>query len=71
MTNIKKQIITDENGHPVAVQIAYADWVALESQLAEDTTPIVKTSELGKHFGVMPLRIDPTAFQEQVRDEWP
>jgi len=31
----------------------------------------VKTSELGKHFGVMPLRIDPTAFQEQVRDEWP
>lgn len=70
MTNIKKQIVTDEDGHPVAVQIAYADWIALEARLLEDTAPTMKCGDLSKHFGVMPLRYDPMEFQEQARSEW-
>ncbi len=71
MANIKKQIITDEDGHPIAVQIAYADWVALEAQLVELEEPVTAKADLEKHFGVMPLRVDPMEFQQQARDEWP
>jgi hypothetical protein len=69
--SIRKQILTDEDGHPVAVQIAYSDWVLLESRLAENTAPVAKGGDLSKHFGVMSLRFDPMEFQQRARSEWP
>lgn len=71
MSDIKKQIVTDEDGRPVAVQIAYSDWVALEARLAASGEPEKEPADLSKHYGVMPLRVDPMAFQQQARDEWP
>lgn len=70
MTDINKQILTDDAGHPVAVQIAYADWVVLEARLAGLEALPQKPADLERHFGVMPLRVDPLAFQQQARDEW-
>ena len=71
MNEIPKQIVTDENGRPVAVQIAYADWVRLEAWMAEGSIPPAKTRDLNKHAGVMSLRFDPMEFQRRARSEWP
>lgn len=70
MTGISKQIVTDEQGRPVAVQIAYADWITIEARLGEAPAGTGSTGEIGKYFGVLPLRLDPMAYQEQARDEW-
>lgn len=70
MSEIKKHIVTDENGHPVAVQISYADWTRLESQLTAPGQRSGKTSDLSEHVGKISLRIDPMEYQERVREEW-
>lgn len=33
MRDIRKKIVTDEHGEPLAVQIDYADWLEIERQL--------------------------------------
>jgi hypothetical protein len=69
--SIKKHILTDENGKPIAVQVSYADWVRLEAQLAEKGDPPLKTGDLSKHVGKISLRFDPMEFQQRARSEWP
>jgi len=71
VTNIRKQIVTDENGRPIAVQISYDDWVRLEARLAEKGDPPAKTGDLSKHIGKISLRFDPMEFQQRARSEWP
>ena len=71
MDSIKKHIVTDENGQPIAVQVPYADWVRLEARLAEKGDPPLKTGDLSKHVGKISLRFDPMEFQQRARSEWP
>jgi hypothetical protein len=58
MKPIKKQIVTDESMHPVAVIIDYQDWQAIEKLLEkyqkEDTT-----QSLAQYAGAINLTIDP------------
>ena len=70
MRAIRKHLVTDENMRPVAVQIEYSDWLALESILKSDL-PQGKTSDLSRHVGVIALLEDPLEFQERMRSEWP
>ncbi len=71
MNEIPKHIVTDENGVPIAVQIAYADWVRLEARLSDGAVPVAKENDLRKHEGLLSLRVDPMEFQQRVRSEWP
>ncbi len=67
MTNIRKRIVTDESGRPVAVQISYDDWVRLEARLAEKDDSPEKVGGLNKHSGKISLRFDPMDFQQRAR----
>ncbi len=69
MKPIKKQIVTDESMHPVAVIIDYQNWQAIEKLLEkyqkEDTT-----QSLEQYAGTINLTINPLEYQQQKRDEW-
>lgn len=71
MDSIKKHIVTDEKGQPIAVQISYADWLRLEARLAEKGDAIENTGDLTRHIGKISLRFDPMEFQQRARSEWP
>jgi hypothetical protein len=68
MKPIKKQIVTDELMHPVAVLIDYQDWQAIEKILATHQEDM--TSGLTAYAGVIQLTVDPLEYQQKIRDEW-
>ncbi len=70
MGRLHKNIITDENGRPVAVQIDYADWLALEPKLAEVQASVARKTNLAKHAGVLAAGLDPLEYQNAIRSEW-
>lgn len=67
---IQKKIVTDENMHPVAVQIDYHDWLNIEQELdlRDDKN---KTVDLACFMGILSLDEDPLEYQRRIRDEWP
>ena len=69
MHTINKNIVTDENKRPIAVQIAYEDWLEIERRLG-----LLPASEgkrnLSEHIGVLAIREDPAAYQTRMRAEW-
>jgi len=69
MHAIRKSIVTDEAMHPIAVQIAYSDWVEIEQSLGltNEQPPVV---DLTRFAGVIHLTEDPLAFQTHIRGEW-
>ena len=70
MGPIRKRILTDEMSKPVAVQIDYADWLAIEGYLAEVDPGHTQASDLSAHHGVLTLKEDPLLYQTRLREEW-
>lgn len=68
MKNIKKNIVTDEALHPIAVQIDYSDWLELEREL--HLTEGATLSEILQHCGTIHLTVDPLEYQKNIRGEW-
>ncbi len=69
MHEIHPKIVTDENMRPVAVQIDYDDWLAIEQQLGlqrNAETP----ADLARFSGVLQWPEDAVAYQRRVREEW-
>lgn len=70
--SIQKQIVTDENMHPVVVQISYEDWLKIESVLNLHDLEIERSIvDLSCFSGKITLDEDPLEYQRRVRDEWP
>jgi hypothetical protein len=72
MLPIRKHILTDENNHPVAVQIDYADWLEIEKTLAarsDDGAP-AKGRSLNALRGSIRFTGDAVALQRAWRSEW-
>jgi hypothetical protein len=69
MHPIKKQIVTDESMHPVAVIIDYNDWQNIEAMLQNLPEPIQAT-DLSSFAGSISLTLDPLVYQQQIRNEW-
>ena len=72
MLDISKEIVTDEAGTPVAVQIDYADWERIEERLRSSDP-----NESGSSFEstlAMTRDIwtagDGLAYQRKIRSEW-
>lgn len=70
MARLHKNIVTDESGKPLAVQIDYADWLAIEQKLVESIQREVRETNLDRHSGVLSSRVDPLEYQKTIRSEW-
>jgi len=70
MTELHKNLVTDDRNRPVAVQIDYADWVALEERLSGLDAKVPHTSDLACHSGRVRVSIEPLEFQARIRGEW-
>lgn len=64
---IHKMILTDENMHPVAVQIPYKEWLEIEIAISNKK---VKKSHIAHLSGTIELSVDPLQYQQNIRDEW-
>lgn len=69
MQSVRKKLVTDENHHPIAVQIDYNDWLKIEQQL-EILDPLPSTQDLSRHAGTLNLTESPLAYQARIRGEW-
>jgi hypothetical protein len=69
MRTIRKNVVTDEARNPIAVQIAYADWLEIEHalDLREENG---KTVDLSPFSGTIRLTEDPLEYQARIRREW-
>jgi len=70
MAGVHKRVVTDKQDRPIAVQIDYADWVALEDSLGGVEYKGRQVSDLSKHAGVMSHALDPLEYQDRIRGEW-
>lgn len=80
MMDIRTNVITDESGSPVAVQIPYEDWLRLEGYLAavssddapssppSSSSPTSPPTEPGT--GGAPGEPDELHFQKRLLEEW-
>ena len=64
---IHKMILTDENMHPVAVQIPYKEWLEIEIAMSNKK---IKKSQIAHLSGTIKLSEDPLQYQRNIRDEW-
>ncbi len=69
MRPVKKHILFDECRQPVAVQIAYADWLEIEGML-ESAAEARPAPDLSPFQGTLTLTEDPLAYQQRMRNEW-
>lgn len=69
MSPIHKQVVTDDQGHPVSVVIPYHEWLEIERVVLSQPQG-TESNKLRTHVGVMHLSQDPVAYQRQLRDEW-
>ena len=69
MSAIHKQLVTDEEGHPVGVLIPYEEWLRIEQQLG-GAAAVNGIEQIQRHEGVIRLSEDPVAYQRRLRDEW-
>jgi hypothetical protein len=68
MRSIHHKIVTDEQMHPIAVQIDYADWLKIQ-KILQQAKPQAKVN-LEKYAGTIKLNEDPLEYQKKIRDEW-
>ncbi|MBF0415217.1 MAG: hypothetical protein HQL79_05565 [Magnetococcales bacterium] len=54
MQIVRKQLVTDEQHRPVAVQINYDDWLRIEQQLKIQAPP-VPAVDLSRYAGTVNL----------------
>lgn len=69
MLPIKRQIVTDSENRPVAVQVSYADWLEIERILRQRQNGVAQP-DLSQLQGKLLLSQDPLAYQDQARGEW-
>lgn len=62
MLNVKKRIVTDEDGQPVAVQVDYADWLEIERQLEESSSTLKSAADMTEE--------EFQAFTEEISGHW-
>lgn len=74
MRAIKKKIVTDEDSHPVAVQIDYEDWLEIERLLdarePENAEPEDDFEELLDKTSGGWKGGDGLEYQIRIREEW-
>lgn len=75
MRPIEKKIVTDEAGDPVAVQIDYADWLAIREQLEVTSSGELAEAEPSLEELADAIRPywqggDGLKYQRKIRDEW-
>jgi len=66
---IAKKLVTDEANRPVAVQIDYADWLAIARELRLEGDG-ARQVDLSRFAGTITLAEDPLEFQTRIRGEW-
>ncbi len=69
MQTVRKQLVTDEEHRPIAVQIDYNDWLRIERQL-KIQGPSVPAVDLSRYAGTVKLTESPLAYQTRSRGEW-
>ena len=67
--SVRTTIVLDEQKRPVAVQIAYSDWLEIERRL-NLASEKPKTMNPSQFAGVISLTEDPLAYQQSIRGEW-
>lgn len=70
MQTVRKKLITDDNHHPIAVQIDYKDWLQIEQHL-DITETTSNPIDLSRHAGTLSLKESPLSYQARCRSEWP
>ncbi|MCC6145890.1 MAG: hypothetical protein IT368_18940 [Candidatus Hydrogenedentes bacterium] len=70
MSSLQRQIVTDEDGNPVAVQIAYNDWLYIERKLGLGKPEQPKVVDLSEFAGTLPPGEDALEYQQRIRKEW-
>ncbi|HNR30375.1 MAG TPA: hypothetical protein PKI11_05760 [Candidatus Hydrogenedentes bacterium] len=70
MQEIRKKIVTDDAGKPIAVQIAYGDWLEIEQQLGGVRRRAPAMVDLMAFSGKLKGGEEPLAFQHRMREEW-
>lgn len=70
MSVVRKQIVTDEAMHPVAVLIDYQDWQKIEKFLENSEWSDKEVLDIAKYAGAIKLGKDPLEYQKEIRGEW-
>lgn len=70
MQEIHKQILTDEAGRPIAIQIAYHDWLEIEHQLGILPRNAPPVTDLMAFSGKLNGGEEPLTYQHRIREEW-
>jgi len=70
MKRIRQRIIVDDANKPVAVQIAYEDWLHIEAMLQEHEVPELADADLNVFAGTVPFAETGVEYQRRLRDEW-
>lgn len=78
MLDVKKRIVTNEDGQPVAVQVDYSDWLEIERQLEESSsTPKSAADMTDEEFKAFAEEVsghwtggDGLEYQRRIRAEW-
>ncbi|MBF0340087.1 MAG: hypothetical protein HQL95_03885 [Magnetococcales bacterium] len=74
MQTIRKQLVTNEEHRPIAVQINYDDWLRIEQQLKIQTpvvqAPLIQEVDLSRYAGTVNLTESPLDYQARSRNEW-
>jgi hypothetical protein len=68
MKRVHKQIVTDENNRPIAVQIPYAEWLGIEELLSAESPKV--SGDPSRLAGSLQWGEDGVAYQRRVREEW-
>ena len=63
------KLVTDQNMHPVAVQIEYQEWLEIAKRLHKEEVMSL-TRSLSCHQGTIHLKEDPLDYQKRMRSEW-
>ncbi len=69
MGPVQKQILTDEQGRPVAVQVDYASWLEIERLIETTSSPTPRHADLSRFHGVLQFEEDPLSYQRRTRGD--
>ena len=70
VSKIRKTLLFDEFGKPVAVRIDYADWTEIARRLGLDEPETGGCGPLRQFEGTIALTEDPVEYQARMRQEW-
>ena len=70
MGPIRKHIVTDETGQPIAVQVDYEAWQEIERELSLVDRAEAEGIDLSRFSGILTFQEDPVDYQHRMRREW-